>query len=169
MVENSIQKYKSVYPLALLLYTTKMQRIASWTAWFFIILTAIGFFDATYLTAEHYRGNIVQCSILEGCETVTQSEYATVADAPVALFGTIYYLALLVLGLLFMDTGKPRWLRTAALLTPIGFAASLWFLYLQIFVIQALCLYCLISATTSTALFILGILVLRGSKTKTPQ
>jgi uncharacterized membrane protein len=42
-------------------------------------------------------------------------------------------------------------------LTVFGFIASLWFLYVQLFIIHSLCFYCLFSALDSIILFILGL------------
>ncbi|OGF60822.1 hypothetical protein A2656_01085 [Candidatus Giovannonibacteria bacterium RIFCSPHIGHO2_01_FULL_44_100] len=116
--------------------------------------------DASYLAVKHYLGEPVVCSLLEGCEEVLTSKYAIVAGVPVALFGVFYYLAVFILIILYWDTGKTQFLRFAAYLTILGFAASLWFVYLQLFVIGAICLYCMASAITSTILFMLGLFII---------
>ncbi len=127
--------------------------------WAFIITNFLGFLDATFLTAEHYLGPLLGCPIFGGCDKVLVSPYSAVGGIPVALLGAIYYLAIFVLGVAYLDTERTRILRFAASLTPLGFLASLWFLYLQLFVIKALCFYCLISLITSTLLFVLGLLM----------
>lgn len=124
---------------------------------FFPVLGAAGFADATYLTVKHFLGTPLPCSILKGCEQVTTSQFATVYGIPVALLGSLYYLTILVLAVIYFDSRKPVALTLLACLTPLGFLASLWFVYLQIFIIGAICLYCMVSATTSTLLFIFGI------------
>ena len=139
-----------------------------------VIISFIGFWDAFYLTVLHYRGEPPVCSILEGCQKVTASRYAAIGPVPVALLGVLYYLAvfLLTLGhLLASETSSTKfwvsWFRSrnlttlAAWLTVFGFLASLWFVYLQLFVLKALCLYCMISAASSAALFVLGLLISR--------
>ena len=80
---------------------------------------------------------------------------------PVALLGAIYYLVIFALVIAYLDTKKEQVLYFTARFTSIGFLASLWFLYLQLFVIKEICLYCVISVFTSTTLFILGIILLR--------
>lgn len=125
--------------------------------WAFVIIGFLGFLDATFLTAEHYLSSFLNCPLFGSCEKVTMSPYAVVSGIPVALFGSIYYLAIFILSIAYFDTGRARILRFAADLTLLGLIASLWFLYLQLFVIKALCFYCLISALTSTLLFILGL------------
>lgn len=131
--------------------------------WLFIsivVVSFIGFLDSTYLTAQHYLGFELNCSVFNGCETVTTSEYSVVAGVPVALLGALYYFVLFIGMFVYFDLQDKRVLRVLMLFTVFGFLASLWFLYLQIFVIKALCLYCLVSATTSTLLFVFGMLAL---------
>lgn len=133
--------------------------------WFFFpVLGAAGFADATYLTVKHFLGTTVPCSIVHGCEQVLTSQYSTVFGIPVALLGAFYYLAILILAVIYFDSHKPSVLKLLACLTPVGFLASLTFVYLQIFVIKAICLYCMVSATTSTILFILGMIYLAKEK-----
>lgn len=129
-------------------------------AFTFIFLSLIGFFDAAYLAIEHLRGVPVICSILNGCEKVTTSKYATIGLIPVALVGALYYLIIFFLAVAVLETGYWKIVYALSWFTIIGFLASVWFMYLQLFVINALCLYCVASAMTSTALFITGIYVI---------
>ena len=135
--------------------------IPKWAVIAFTVFSLIGFFDATFLTIEHYRGVVPPCSVLKGCEQVTTSQYATVGPVPLALFGAIYYGVLFFLTIAYFDTRKEMIVRIAAGLTTIGFLASLYFVYLQLFVIQAICLYCMISAVSSFLLFFTSIFILR--------
>ncbi|OGI92528.1 hypothetical protein A3A09_00930 [Candidatus Nomurabacteria bacterium RIFCSPLOWO2_01_FULL_42_20] len=129
----------------------------------FLVVAAIGFLDATYLTAQHYSGNIPPC-LIAGCEVVLVSPQSVIAGVPLALLGSIYYLALLILSIAYLDSKKKQFIRLAAYLAIAGFAASLYFVYLQLFVIKEICQYCMLSAGTSTTLFILGLFILFKSK-----
>ena len=119
------------------------------------VLALVGLADASYLAAEHLSGNSVRCMIVSGCDEVLQSSYATVAGGvPVAAVGLAAYFAVFSLATLaaFGYDGARK------LLTPlvaVMFLATLWFLYLQAFVIKAFCTYCLISATVTTVLTLL--------------
>jgi len=131
--------------------------------WIIFALTGvsfIGFLDATYLTAKHYLGEIPPCGLTSGCESVLTSQYATIFNIPVALGGAFYYLLIFVLLIAYLDTKNNRFMSVIPSITVIGLLASAWFMYLQFFVIKALCLYCLVSALTSTILFLLGSFVL---------
>jgi uncharacterized membrane protein len=127
----------------------------------FLIVSVVGFLDATYLTAKHYLGEVPTCSILEGCEKVLISSYATLGGVPVALPGAVYYLVIFLSLVAYLDTPRRSILRFTAYLTFFGFLASLGFIYLQLFVLRAICLYCMASAASSIVLFGLGIFVLR--------
>lgn len=134
-------------------------KIPNWLILTFIVVSFLGFLDATYLTAQHYLGTIPPCVITTGCETVLTSEHNAIFGIPVALLGAVYYLLLFLLVVFSLD--MKRWIiRFAAYLTPIGFLASLYFVYLQLFVIKEICSYCIVSATTSTILFILGLFII---------
>ena len=117
------------------------------------IFSFIGFFDASYLAIKHYTGTIPPCTIVKGCGAVTTSQYATVGGISVALFGAIYYLVVLITAIAIIDTGNNSLKKFLSFFSIIGLVASIWFVSLQIFIINALCLYCLASATSSFAIF----------------
>lgn len=135
-------------------------KIPNWLIVAFIAVSFLGFLDATYLTAQHYLGTIPPCVITTGCNTVLTSEHSVIFGIPTALVGAIYYLLLFLLAILSLDL-KRAIIRLAAYLTPIGFLASLYFVYLQLFVIKEICSYCLMSAITSTLLFIFGLFIIK--------
>lgn len=141
--------------------TAPFLKIPRWIIAAFFIAALIGFADASFLAIEHYRGVVPPCTIISGCEKVTTSDYSEVFGIPLALFGAIYYFTLLILIIAYFDLKKEAILKIAALITPVGFLASLYFVYLQLIVIQAICLYCMISAAASAMLFVLGIIILR--------
>jgi uncharacterized membrane protein len=124
-----------------------------------LALALIGFADATYLTVEHYRNVIPPCSVVSGCEQVLTSAYSTIAGLPVSLIGAIYYFSVLLGAAAYLESRKTFFLKWALLLSILGFLASLWFVYLQVFVIHSLCAYCLGSAVTSTVLGVTALVV----------
>ncbi len=127
----------------------------------FLIASFIGFFDATYITAKQYLGTPFNCFI-NGCEDVIASQYATIGNIPTALLGVIYYLIIFIFVVAYLDTKKRFFINFIAKFVVVGLIASIWFLFVQFFIIKALCLYCLISAGVSIILFILGILVIKS-------
>jgi uncharacterized membrane protein len=130
-----------------------------------LIVSAIGIADASYLTYEHYNQGIVPCSI-GGCETVLTSDYATLGEIPISLFGIIFYALVFILGLLILKKGMlPTLINSIIGLATAAFLASLGLIYLQLFVIESICLYCMLSAGSSTTLFIVALLLRKEKKT----
>lgn len=127
---------------------------------FLFILSMAGLVDATYLTIKHYSHSRVNCSIFEGCELVTTSDYSVLFGIPVALLGVIYYLTFFILALCYLKYKRKYFIKKLFFISTIGFLASIWFMYVQFFIISAFCLYCIISALLSTTLFISSIILM---------
>jgi uncharacterized membrane protein len=119
-----------------------------------LILGFIGFTDATYLTAVHFLDGEVACGEQGGCDEVTTSEYATIAGIPVSLFGVVYYLAVVLISVWWFDKRNSLALNMILFLVVPAFFMSAWFVYLMFFVIQAICWWCLVSAASTTILFL---------------
>ena len=119
-------------------------------------VAALGFIDATYLTVEHYRGAVLTCTITGDCQSVVTSAYSAIVGVPVALLGSIYYAAMIVLLVAYLDRRSEKVLNAATWFSIVGFVASIYFVSLQAFVLDAWCQYCLVSAATSTLLFLIG-------------
>ncbi len=127
----------------------------------FIIVAFIGFADAVYLTASHYIGALPTCTIIEGCDEVALSEYSTIGPIPVALLGLLFYTVMLIAGVVWLDVRKSIVFRYLPYLTVPGFLFSMRLVYLMFFVIDAICIYCLVSAGTTTILMIITIYLRR--------
>lgn len=126
-----------------------------------IALAVIGFGISIYLTVEHLRGELPSCSVLKGCESVLTSKYAAIGPIPTASFGVAYYLVIILLGIIYLDTANTTIMKLIGGLTVIGFLESLYLVYLQIWVIGAICLYCMSSALVCTLLFLITLFVWR--------
>jgi len=124
-----------------------------WYPFTILGVSILGFIDATYLTIQHYTQFTLPCTITHGCDLVTKSEYSSIMGVPVALLGALYYLAIFLGVYIILETKKYDYLRFVAIATTGGFLFSAWFVYLQFFVIHAICQYCMLSAITSTTMF----------------
>ncbi|MBI2063797.1 MAG: vitamin K epoxide reductase family protein [Candidatus Yanofskybacteria bacterium] len=141
-----------------------MAQIPRWLLISFVIVSFIGFLDSTFLTFEHYNQGILPCYIFSGCAEVTASRYAIVAGVPISLAGAAFYLSVLIAAIFYLDTKNAKALKVLKFLPIAGFLASLWLLFLQLFVIKAICFYCVVSLISSTALFILGLYLLNQNR-----
>ena len=124
------------------------------------LVSLVGLADSIYLTVEHLTGQSVRCTITSGCSEVLSSPYATVRGYPLAALGAIAYFVFFSLATLaafgYRSMGK--------LLTPLVaamFLTTLWLFYLQAFVIQHFCQFCLLSALVTTTLTVLVIFARR--------
>jgi uncharacterized membrane protein len=87
-----------------------------------------------------------------GCETVANSEYSHLLGVNVAVFGIVGYVLLLVSALMPGDTGR----FAGFLVALIGFGFSAYLTYLELFVIDAICQWCVVSAVLMTLLVVLN-------------
>jgi uncharacterized membrane protein len=106
---------------------------------------------AIYLLAVRVLGEAPACGPLKGCETVAASEYATIAGIPVALFGVLFSVVLLGASLAWWRLADRRALYTAYGLGLAGILAVLYLTYLELFVIEAICVWCVSYALTILA------------------
>ena len=128
-----------------------------------MIFAFLGFLDSMYLTASRFFGIPLQCNITSGCETVTTSTYSEIFGIPVVLIGVIFYLIMFFGAFAYFETNNTRLLRLVSVLPVGGFLFSVWLVYVQLFILKAICQYCMASAIISTVLFALGLMVLRIS------
>lgn len=129
-----------------------------------LVVSVFGFVDATYLTVSHFEGHSITCNVIEGCDVVTSSMYSEVLGVPVALLGSLYYIFMIALCLLYFDRRRELVVRLASWFTIAGLVASLYFMSIMAFVLHAFCQYCLLSAITSTLLFVTGMTYLIKTK-----
>lgn len=140
-----------------------MTQIPKWLLISFLLVSFAGFLDSTFLTLEHYNQGILPCYIFSGCDKVTSSPYATVAGIPISLAGAAYYLLIFIAAVFYFDAENAKALKILTFLPVAGFLASLWLLFLQLFIIKAICFYCIVSLVFSTLLFIFSIFLAKKS------
>lgn len=134
-----------------------------------LILAFLGFIVATYLTILHYQNALPPCSLTSNCEAVLTSQYASLFGIPIALFGSIFYLTLIILCLLIITSYKQFFLNAYYLFVVGGFFVSLVLIYIQAFLLKAYCQYCLASEAVSGGLLILAYLEYKKRKTSALQ
>jgi uncharacterized membrane protein len=105
-------------------------------------LDLVGLAIAGYLSSVELAGNLPYCGPLKGCEEVALSEYARINGIPVAVFGVVLSVALLVLAVAWTRTNLPSLLAAHYGLSLIGVVFELYFTYLEVFVIGAVCIWC---------------------------
>lgn len=125
----------------------------------------VGFTDAMYLTITRLSGGDLACNITNGCDVVVHSSYATLFGIPVSMLGVAFYLTMIFSAFYVAQGGDTRVLWATSLIAIAGFCFTVWMVYLQLFVIGAICQWCMVSAVTSTVLCGLGIVVVHKGNT----
>jgi uncharacterized membrane protein len=139
--------------------------VPDWIPLAFSGFALLGLFDALFLTWYHYAGLNVPCSVTGGCETVLSSPYAVWFGVPLALIGSLYYLAQFIGMTAYFLTQKRNIFLTCFLISTIGFSASIVFVGIQLGILSAICTYCMLSALISTMLCMLASVgIIRASK-----
>jgi uncharacterized membrane protein len=126
-----------------------------------LLLIVAGIGIASYLTYVKLFDVKPYCAGVGNCEAVQTSPYAELLGVPVAIWGLLSYLGLLALFLVKRADwrGFGHLARQATFLaTLIGVMYSAYLTYLELFVINEICPWCVASALVMTALFVLAIL-----------
>lgn len=130
------------------------------------VLDVIGLGIALYLSVVELQGGVPVCGPIHGCEEVARSEYSRIAGIPVAVFGVVLSLVLLSLAIAWWKTDLYVLLLAHYGLSLAGVIFEAYFMYLQIFVIGAVCIWCTSYGLSLIARFVIALIVwVRGSPT----
>lgn len=105
------------------------------------LVALAGSLVAGYLTWVHFDAAALVCVAGGGCETVQESAYSEIAGVPVAALGLAAYTVVVVLVVWDSPAGR----LAAAMIALVGLVFSLYLLALQLFVIDAVCAWCLVN------------------------
>lgn len=143
-------------------------RTEDWQIRLIQMLAVAGMLVAYFLYLYHEGSLIGVCtpSGWDDCGQVSgpDAPYSTVGPVPVALIGLVGYVFIFALTWLrewfpLLDDYLPELMVGT---TGLAFAFTLWLTGLEIFVIHAVCRYCLVSAVFVTIMFILSLSYLRS-------
>ena len=128
------------------------------------LLSLVGLFISAYLYLYKLGkiGNLA-CGT-GGCETVQWSPWSQVAGIEVSLVGVLGYAGLVLLSLAALQAGltKQRWPGVLlAVLAGVGVLFTLYLTYLELFVIHAVCRWCVASGVVIVAIFVASLLDIR--------
>ncbi len=126
-----------------------------------LVLAFFGLADSAYITQHEVSGTPLICDIqnLSGCNVVVASPYAHLFGIPLAEYGVLFYSILFVIAALELVIFDRLLRRVLQGISLVGVIASLYFTFIQMFIINAFCIYCLASAIIAILIFIFASLI----------
>lgn len=124
----------------------------------FIVLAASGGFGvASYIryTKKHHQQLV--CPIGSDCNVVINSRYSKFLGVPIEYLGMFYYAVIFIAYIILIFAPyllSGAFLVGLVMFTAISFLFSLYLLFAQAFLLRQWCIWCLLSATLSIAIFI---------------
>jgi len=124
------------------------------------LLALVGFCIALYLW--FYKIGIIgklQCGS-GSCEYVQTSRYGALLGVPVAFYGVAGYATIFAVAIAGLQPSRltRRWPATAlALLSAVGFLFTLYLTGIELFVLHAICRWCVGSAVVMTAIAVVAV------------
>jgi len=145
--------------MADLMNPSQKETSGRFTKWCSLVFAILGILDATYLVIYKYTNNNAMCLGNGGCHDVNFSPYSQIAGIPVAIFGLAAYLAIMIILLVenrikFARENGPLAIFGISLA---GVAFTVYLTWLELYVIHAICPFCVASAVIITVIFILAI------------
>ncbi len=144
--------------------TTTIQS-RNWSFWLSLVLVVIGIGISGYLSYVKLTDVPMQCvqGSVFNCDAVQNSAYSRMFGIPIAYMGLATYL---LIGALLLLHDRVGFLRDFGVMIEFGvilfaFLFSVWLVYVQVFILEALCVWCLAHEINMTALFVVAILRLR--------
>lgn len=128
------------------------------------ILCILGFLVTGYLIYMHYTGAHSICDINEtfACSVVNTSSYSKFMGLPISLLGFFSYLAIFVLAIRVMmkKTMKKHFKKTHLVdfiffISLFGTLFQFYLLYIETFLLEAFCIFCIMSEILITLIFLL--------------
>jgi len=118
-------------------------------------LCALGTAISVYLlVADFVLGGAELCLTGHGCDVVRESRYSSIGGVPVSLLGTLGYAAMAAAALLPLGR-RARW-SLVFWLSSVAVGFSAYLTYLELFIIEAICSWCVASAAIAAAVFLLA-------------
>lgn len=117
------------------------------------LMAIVGLLISGYLWLAYVSGGPIVCGDGHGCETVRSSLYAKHFGLPTPVYGVIFYLCLGVSAALWDGQKIGRMYSWLLLVTGVGLAVSAYLTYLEAFVVEAWCSWCVVSAGLTVLAF----------------
>lgn len=131
-----------------------------WPAWPRLVIpvaAVLGVLDSLYLSYVKIANAKPYCAGIGDCDTVNASPYSVFAGVPIAYLGVLMYAVLFALAV--WGDRLPRSLAPYAPLAILGISFggvlySAYLTYVELYILEAICIYCVFSAILVTVIFL---------------
>lgn len=144
----------------------KNSQVVRWLLWVSAAFSGLGIVVSGYLVSKRFTGGSLACTRWAQCDVVNNSVYSQLFGIPVSVIGLVGYLLLLGLALTALRTNGSAQrgiLLVSFVLSLGGVGFSAYLTYLEIYVIEALCAWCIASAVIITVLAVVDAIGVRLS------
>ncbi len=126
-----------------------------------LLFAFFGLSDSIYIAQNEANNSPLLCNVnnLSGCNIVATSQYSYLFGISIAEYGVAFYAFIFVIAALELAVFDRMLRRVLQVASLIGVVASAYLTFLEIFVIHALCIFCLVSALIALVVFIFASLI----------
>lgn len=148
--------------------TRVSRQVPAWALGASLGLALAGVAIASYLTVTHYTDpSALACpdTGIVNCALVTTSSWSVVLGVPLAVLGLVWAIAMAALTVPWAWRSSAAWINGARLaVSGAGAAMVLYLVYVELFRIGAICLWCTAMHLAAVCLF--GVVLAAGATTK---
>lgn len=119
------------------------------------VIALLGLVVSGYLLYTYVSGAPIVCGEGHGCDVIRSSIYSSFFGIPTPGHGVIFYSLLAYGAIMWKGDRTSTMARLLQILTGIGFAVTAWLTYLEAFVLEAWCRWCVVSAVLATFAFVI--------------
>jgi uncharacterized membrane protein len=114
----------------------------------------VGVLVSAYLWYEYSQPGEITCQI-GGCQSVRESEYSSLWGISLPIYGFGYFVTVIIAAMSFLiDRKISKWEKIIlVLMATFGFGFSVYLTFLELFVIKAICQWCVVSAVAATGIY----------------
>ena len=131
------------------------------------ILGMVGIGISAYLAYVHYKEVEPVCLPITDCNAVLSSHYSAIWGVPLSILGLLMYIVLTILGFWHLrkrNEGQAVMALGIYTVALSGTLFSAYLYYLEIFVIQAFCTWCIASSLVMVSTLVISIINLSSTR-----
>lgn len=122
------------------------------------ILSLLGLGVASFLFYEYNITGSIICPTGQGCDIVRASPYSSFFGISMPILGIVFYLVMAATAVVRTQAFSSKIHVLQLLISALGVGFGIYLIYLEIFVIKAICFWCVLSFIISIAVLLSVIL-----------